>query len=142
VLADGRGMTVYLYNCGDDSQDQLSCNHPDDTQAYRLAICGSGDAAKCLKNWPYVLAAKGASSSSRTWSVLRIDPNPGHRAAPDQPDALGVWAYRDRPIYTYAGDHAPGDVNGDATGEWRGQRNGLKAIWLRDDFFGGQDPDE
>ncbi len=36
VLADSRGMTVYLYNCGDDSQDQLSCDHPDDTQVYRL----------------------------------------------------------------------------------------------------------
>ncbi len=32
VLADHRGMTIYLYNCGDDSVDQLSCDHPDDTQ--------------------------------------------------------------------------------------------------------------
>jgi predicted lipoprotein with Yx(FWY)xxD motif len=142
VIADARGMTVYLYNCGDDSQDQLSCNHPDDTQAYRLAMCGGGNAAQCLKNWPYVLAAKGASGTGRTWSVLRIDPNTGHRAAPDQADALTVWAYRDRPIYTYAGDRAPGDVNGDAIGEWRGQRNGLKAIWLRDDFFGGGQDEE
>jgi len=32
---------------------------------------------------------------------------------------------------------ANGDVNGDGTGEWRGLRNGLKAFWLRDDYFGG-----
>ena len=137
VLADARGMTIYTYNCGDDSQDQLSCDHPDFTQVYRLAICGGGDAARCLQNWPYVLAANGAKSTSRTWSVIRIDPKTGHRAAEGQPDALSVWAYRDRPVYTFAGDQQPGDVNGDGIGEWRGQRNGLKAFSLRDDFFGG-----
>ena len=137
VLADSRGMTIYLYNCGDDSIDQLSCDHPDDTQVYRIAMCGGGDAAKCRQNWPYVLAEKGAVNKSRTWNVMRIDPKTGHRASADQPDALSVWAYRDRPVYTYAGDRQPGDVNGDAIGEWRGQRDGLKAFWLRDDFFGG-----
>jgi hypothetical protein len=28
-------------------------------------------------------------------------------------------------------------VNGAGTGEWRGQRNGLKAFWVRDDYFNG-----
>ncbi len=31
VLADARGMTIYTYICGDDSADQLSCDHPADT---------------------------------------------------------------------------------------------------------------
>ena len=135
ILADRRGMTVYTYACGDDSVDQLSCDDPDDTQAYRLAMCGSGSAEKCLKNWPYVPADKGAVSHSRVWSVMQIDPKTGHRAAAGQTDALSVWAFRDRPVYTYAGDSQPGDVNGDATGEWRGYRDGLKAFWLRDDYF-------
>ncbi len=43
VLADAKGKTIYQYNCGDDSQDQLSCDTPDDTQVYRLAMCGAGD---------------------------------------------------------------------------------------------------
>jgi predicted lipoprotein with Yx(FWY)xxD motif len=137
VLADSRGMTIYVYNCGDDSADQLSCDHPDDTQVYRLAMCGGGDPDTCLQNWLYVRADKDAASRSRTWSVIRIDPKTGHRAASAQSDALSVWAYRDRPVYTYAGDHQPGDANGDGTGEWRGQRDGLKALWLRDDYFGG-----
>jgi predicted lipoprotein with Yx(FWY)xxD motif len=137
VVADAKGKTLYQYNCGDDSQDQLSCENPDDTQVYRLAMCGAGDPVKCQKNWPYVLADKGATSISRTWTVMSIDPKTGHRAAAGQADALSVWAYRDRPVYTYAEDKAPGDVYGDATGEWRGGRNGLKAIWVRDDFFGG-----
>lgn len=135
VLADARGRTIYVYNCADDSQDQLSCDHPDDTQAYRLAVCGGGDVDKCLRNWPYVPADRNAQGNS-AWSVMQIDPRTGRRAAPDQPGALSVWAYRDRPVYTYGLDQKPGDIKGDGTGEVRGQRNGLKAFWLRDDYFG------
>jgi predicted lipoprotein with Yx(FWY)xxD motif len=137
VLADARGMTVYLYNCGDDALDQLACDHPDTPQEYRMAICGGGDPAKCLVNWPYVIAPKDARSDSRVWSVMDIDPKTGHRATPGQADALHVWAFRDRPVYTFAGDPQPGDTRGDGVGEWRGQRNGFKAFWLRDDFFNG-----
>lgn len=136
TLADHRGMTIYRYTCGDDSIDQLSCDHPDDTQVYRLAMCG-GNPTECHKNWPYVLAEAGAKATSRTWSIVQIDPRTGHRAAPDQRDGLRVWAYLDRPVYTYGGDRQPGDISGAGTGEWRGQRNGLKAFWLRDDHFGG-----
>jgi len=76
-------------------------------------------------------------SNSRAWSVINIDPKTGHHAAAEQADAFSVWAYRDRPVYTYGGDQQPGDVNGAGTGEWRAQRNGLKAFWLRDDYMGG-----
>jgi len=34
-------------------------------------------------------------------------------------------------------DKVPGDVRGSGTGEWRGQRNGLKAFFVRDDYMGG-----
>jgi predicted lipoprotein with Yx(FWY)xxD motif len=137
VLADARGMTIYTYVCGDDSIDQLGCDHPDDTQVYRLAMCGGGDAAACLKHWPYVIAEPGAQATSRSWTIMQIDPKTGRRAASGQSDALSVWAYRDRPVYTYSGDSQPGDVYGAGTGEWRGPRNGLKAFWVRDDHFGG-----
>jgi len=136
VIADHRGMTIYTYVCGDDSVDQLSCDHPDDTQVYRLGMCG-GDSGKCLKNWPYVQADISATTKSRAWSVIRIDPKTGHRALDEQTATLSVWAYRDRPVYTFGGDQKPGDLNGSGTGEWRGQRNGLKAFWLRDDYLGG-----
>jgi predicted lipoprotein with Yx(FWY)xxD motif len=136
VLADSRGMTIYTYVCGDDSADQLSCDHPADTQTYRLAMCGGGDAEKCLQYWPYVQAPDGAVINS-AWSVVSIDPKTGHFAPAEQADALQVWAYRDRPVYTYGPDREPGDVHGAGTGEWRGQRNGLKAFWLRDDYMDG-----
>lgn len=137
VLADARGMTIYTYVCGDDSADQLSCDHPADTQVYRLAMCGGGDAERCLQHWPYIEAGDGTVDGNGAWSVVSIDPMTGHFAAPEQPDALRVWAYRDRPVYTYGGDQQPGDVNGAGTGEWRAQRNGLKGFWLRDDYMGG-----
>jgi predicted lipoprotein with Yx(FWY)xxD motif len=135
VLADAHGRTIYIYKCIDDSRDLLGCDHPKATQVYRLAICGAGDPVKCLEMFPPILAPKDAKSDSRSWSVMDIDPHTGHLAAPGQADALHIWVFRDRPVYTYVGDHQPGDVTGDAYGEDRGQRNGYKAFWLRDEFW-------
>lgn len=140
VLADRHGMTVYWYFCGDDGVDQLECDHPSETSAYRLAICGGGDPERCLRTFPYVIAAENAKPMSRSWTVMLIDPTTGRRAPASQAGVLRVWAYRDRPVYTYAGDRRPGDVNADAHGEFRGERNGFRAFWLRDDFFSGDQP--
>ena len=134
TLADRRGMTVYVYNCGDDALDQLACDHPDSPQAYRFAVCGAGDPQRCLENFPYVLASPGAKSNSRLWSVMSIDPMTGKRAQPGQKGALSVWAFRKRPVYTNFRDQQPGDLQGDSWGEFYGYRNGYKAMWLRDDF--------
>lgn len=137
VLADANGKTIYSYQCGDDSIDQLACDHPEDTQVYRLAICGAGDAKTCRKNWPYVIAQEAETSINRAWTILSIDPNTGRLARADSPEAMRVWAFRDRPVYTYAADQGPGDVKGAGTGEWRGKRNGLLAFWIRDDYMKG-----
>jgi predicted lipoprotein with Yx(FWY)xxD motif len=134
VLADSRGRTVYLYNCIEDTFAQLACNNPGSTQAYRLAICGNGDAELCLETFPYVIAPTGASAASPPWSVMAIDPHSGHSAAPGQTDALQVWAYRGRPVYTYAGDPRPGTTNGQGIGEFSGSRNGYRAFVLRNIF--------
>jgi predicted lipoprotein with Yx(FWY)xxD motif len=136
VLADARGMTIYLFRCGDDAEDQLNCDHPTTTQAYRIAFCGAGDTARCLRSFPYVLAPPDAPSKSRTWRAIDIDPQTGRFAEPGQKGSVHVWAYRDRPIYTYTGDRQPGDVNADSHGEFRGERNGFNAFWIRDDYFG------
>jgi predicted lipoprotein with Yx(FWY)xxD motif len=136
VLADDNGKTIYTYNCGDDSADQLACDYPGAPQHYRLAICGGGDVSRCLQTWKYVVAAPEARAESRSWSILTIDPMTGNLATAGQPGALRVWAYRDRPIYTYAGDQSPGDIDGVGRGEHRGRRNGFVGFWLRDDFFG------
>lgn len=137
VLATSEGKSIYVYNCGDDSADQLACDHPEDTQVYRFAMCGGGDPARCLEHWPYVLAGEDEVSTNSTWRIVWIDPLTGRFAAPGQTGALRVWAYRDRPVYTFGGDKYAGDLHGGGTGEWRGQRNGLKAFMLRDDFMRG-----
>lgn len=134
VLADSRGMTIYLYNCRDDSIAQLACDHPDTAQEYRMAICGNGDPERCRQTFPYVVAQPGGRSESALWSVMTIDPMTGRRAETGQEGALNVWAYRDRPVYTFGRDKQPGDTNGDAFGEFTGSRNGYKAFVLRDVF--------
>jgi predicted lipoprotein with Yx(FWY)xxD motif len=134
VLADSNGKTIYTYFCGDDSLDQLGCDHPSETQAYRFAMCGGGDPDRCVRTFPYVLAPKNARSESRSWSVIDIDPKTGRLAARGQADVLHVWAFRGRPVYTYAGDDRAGDINADGLGEFRAEREGFKAFWVRDDF--------
>ena len=136
VLADHRGMTIYLYNCGDDSADQLACDTPDSPQVYRLAICGNGDAERCNRQWQYVPAAADARNASPLWSILSIVPATGREAKPGDANARPVWAYRGRPVYTYAGDALPGDYNGHQLGEWHGRRNGYTAFFLRSELFG------
>ena len=95
----------------------------------------SSDLERCARNFPYVEAARDARGQSRLWSVVEIDPATGHFAAKDQPGALRVWAYRERPIYTFAGDAQPGEVNADGLGEFQSEREGFRAFWWRDDFF-------
>jgi predicted lipoprotein with Yx(FWY)xxD motif len=114
----------------------LGCDHPSETQAYRLAMCGGGDWQRCLRTFPYVVAAPGSRSSSRAWTVINIDPKTGRRVDGAQPGTLRVWAFRDRPVYTYAGDREAGDVYADAHGEFRALREGYSAFWLRDDYYG------
>jgi len=140
VLADSHGRTIYLYSCRDDSVAQLACDHPDAPQEYRLAICGNGDPEVCRETFPYVVADADAKSESSLWSVMLIDPNTGRRvveaesAAAIKEGALHVWAYNQRPVYTYSGDLEPGETKGDSFGEFLGRRNGYKAFILRDVF--------
>lgn len=134
VLADSRGKTIYQYNCIEDTYAQLACNNPGTTQAYRLAICGNGDAELCRETFPYVTAPADTAAENQLWSVIAIDPNTGHSASPGQTDALHVWAYKGRPVYTYAGDPRPGTINAQGIGEFSGSRNGYHAFILRDIF--------
>ena len=135
VLADSKGKSIYIYNCGDDALDQLACDHPDTPQTYRYAVCGGNDPKRCLTEFPYVIADKGAKGNS-VWTTMDIDPATGHRAKPGQADALHVWAYRDRPVFTFVRDQKPGMVKAQSWGEFYGQRNGYKAFFLREEFQG------
>ena len=136
VLADSKGKTIYYYSCNDDAVDQQSCDSPEAPQVYRLAICGNFEPKVCNETFPYVQAQPGEKADSALWSVISIDPNSGKLAQAGQAGALQVWAYRERPVYTYGSDTRPGAVDGDNFGEFNGERNGFRAFWLRDDFRG------
>lgn len=143
VLADARGRTIYVYSCQDDATDQLTCDHPDTEQTYRLGVCGGGDYERCARRFPLVLASANAKSTNRAFTVMDINRLTGKRAKPGEANAVRAWAYRDRPLYTfdgdpppYVGDRAPGDIEADGLGEHRAQRHGYYAFWLRDDFYG------
>lgn len=134
VLADSQGRTIYYYTCGDDSVDQMSCDTLESPQVYRIAIAGGGDWDRALKMWPYVTAPANAKIPSQIWSIVHVDPKTGRRASAGQEGALRVWAYRGRPLYTYAGDKEPGDIEGNGIGEWQGRRNGFRALYVREEF--------
>ncbi len=136
LLADSKGKTIYFYTCNDDSQDQLACDTMDSPQVYRIAIAGGGNLERALKMWLYVQAPANPKLPSQLWSVVWVDPKTGHEAAADQDGAQRVWAYRGRPVYTYAGDKEPGDIEGNAMGEWQGKRNGFRAFYVREEFGG------
>jgi predicted lipoprotein with Yx(FWY)xxD motif len=136
VLADSKGKTIYIYHCGDDAADQLLCDHPDTPQEYRYAVCGAGSQARCLTTFPYVIAMNGATGANEAWTVKAIDPATGKSAKPGQADALQVWAYRDRPVFTFSRDERPGAVRAHTWGEFYGLRNGYTAFFLREEFMG------
>lgn len=134
VLADAQGRTIYIYTCIDDSLDQMTCDHPTHTQAYRWAICGGFDKERCLATFPYLTAERNAVSTSRIWAIKHIDPQTGSYAEEGQPGALRIWTYRDRPLYTFSRDRAPGDTYGDSWGENNGWINGFHAFFVREEF--------
>jgi predicted lipoprotein with Yx(FWY)xxD motif len=136
ILADHQGKSIYVYSCQEDTQDQLACDYPAAVQDYRLAICGNGDPVRCQQQFPYVRAAKDAKSESHLWSVMWIDPMTGRRASDGKPGAISVWAFRERPVYTFAGDIEPGDIGGHQFGESEGLHNGYVGFFIMNAFFG------
>lgn len=135
VLADANGKSLYLYRCIEDTIEQFDCDGPEDPQAYRLAICGAGDVKRCEQTFPYAVADRKSRSPNRTWTIVEIDPLTGHLATAESSEALRVWAFRGRPLFTFQADRQPGDINGNSWGSFSGERNGFKPFWLRDDYF-------
>ncbi|MCB2109325.1 MAG: hypothetical protein KDE14_16570, partial [Rhodobacteraceae bacterium] len=60
----------------------------------------------CAETWPPLPAADDAKAHGE-WSIV------------DREDGSRQWAYRDKPLYTYARDGSPGDAFGDDVGrQW------------------------
>ena len=55
---------------------------------------------QCAVNWPPLMAT-GDAKPSGDWTIVTRD------------DGSKMWAYKNKPLYTWINDKAPGDVTGD-----------------------------
>jgi predicted lipoprotein with Yx(FWY)xxD motif len=64
--------------------------------------------ARCAENWPPLKAPDGAKDMGN-WTVVKRD------------DGSPMWAYKGKPLYTFARDAKPGDATGDnmGNGNWK-----------------------
>ena len=89
VVVDGSGRTVYVFDKDTAGSGESAC---------------SGD---CLEKWPAVTADSGSPE---------VDGVTGDVAAITRDDGTAHLTLDGRPLYTYAGDGDPGDVNGQGVG--------------------------
>ncbi|MES2771133.1 MAG: hypothetical protein V4623_04010 [Pseudomonadota bacterium] len=69
----------------------------------------------CTKAWAPFAVANPAAADANFTAIKRED-------------GSQQWAYKGMPLYLYAGDLKPGDVNGDMQGKvWHALRSGAKA---------------
>ena len=93
TLTDQAGMTLYTFDRDGAGSGKSACAGP------------------CAANWP-AFAATGSTSSAASasgeWTVVARD------------DGQKQWAYKGRPLYTFAKDAKPGDRTGDGllNGAW------------------------
>jgi predicted lipoprotein with Yx(FWY)xxD motif len=74
-----------------------------DTTGSGKSVCNG----PCAANWP-AFVATAADTSMGEWSVVTRD------------DGMKQWAYKGKPLYTFAKDTAPGEMKGDGflNGAW------------------------
>ncbi len=100
LLTDQKGMTVYtetryhLQYGGRRTRDGFRYLYSDSK-----GIGPRGCVADCLKTWHPIVAPANAVSSG-FWEVATRD------------DGTKQWLYKGAPIYAYAGDKKPGDIEG------------------------------
>lgn len=118
VYADGKGRPLYTMHCidgGDDEDDGggVACDDVGDDPRYWLSSCGGPQA--CARTWRTLPAAADAKPRGHDWTVMIVNP-----ANPFAPLVGGrgqrVWAFKGRPVFTYAHDRIPGDFYGDDHG--------------------------
>ncbi len=89
ILVDGKEMTLYIFK--KDSPGSSACTGP------------------CLENWPALLITEGDPTGGEgvTGKLGKIT----------RPEGGQQVTYNDQPLYYFAGDKAPGDVNGQGIGD-------------------------
>jgi predicted lipoprotein with Yx(FWY)xxD motif len=110
VYADRQGRPLYTMHCRHGGRDTVSCDDVGDDPRYWLTYCGGPE--RCVRTWKPLSAPRDARGDDGLWSVVTVNPQHPYRAV-EPGQGLRVWAYRGRPVLTYAGDRLPGDFYGD-----------------------------
>ena len=134
VLADSEGKTIYIYHCDEDSQDQLGCDHPTERKfiGWPCAVQETPSAALNTGNmfWPVTMSRR-PIAPGQLYGLTPAQVVSLHRSRKELFASGPTVIDRCTPLPVI---HRP------ATSwwctEWRGWRNALKAIVLRDDFSG------
>lgn len=100
ILVDGKGRTLYLFE-KDDSADESYCD------------------GACAKAWP-PLTAVGTVTAGDGLDASKL-------TTFDRDDGTTQVAYAGHPLYYYAGDKAPGDVNGNGLDQFGAEWYALDA---------------
>ena len=109
VYADRQGFTLYTVHCRR-GRDSVTCDDVGDDPRYWLSFCGGEE--QCAQTWHPLLAPAQAHAVDGVWSVVLINPTHPFRRV-EAGRGIRVWAYRGRPVFTYARDRLPGDFYGD-----------------------------
>ncbi len=115
VYTTKEGMALYVFSCGSFTGDALSCDDPGDAAAYWALHCGKAEV--CAKLWRLVRAPKAARPVG-DWSVVDVavplygDTTGSTYLPAEAPSRVKAWAWRGRPLYTFADDGEPGQVLG------------------------------
>jgi predicted lipoprotein with Yx(FWY)xxD motif len=110
VLANFDGMT--LYTLASDKISNGASVKVASNAAIRptagLSVVKSDCTAECLVNWRPLLAPWMTSSPGGDWSIVV------------RADGSKQWAFKNKALYTFAGDNKPADVKGDGKRESAG----------------------
>ncbi len=83
-MVDANGMTIYIW------EDDVV-----DANGMAVSMCTGG----CAERWPPFQPAAGEAASD-TLSII------------EREDGMKQWAYQNVPLYHFADDEAPGDIEG------------------------------
>lgn len=104
------GMTLYTIHCTSPSFNLLDCDDLGDNPDYWNNFCGGQE--RCMKTWRPLVAPANARPIGYPWTLKTIDRRHPWKRPESPEEALRVWAFKGRPVFTYANDRTPGDYYG------------------------------
>lgn len=114
IYTNRDGMALYVFTC-EEGPRAVPCDDRGDAAAHWSIICGAME--YCAQRWRPYAAAPDAKPSGE-WTIATI-PHPvftdstGFTYGEDNHNpVVRVWAFRGRPVYTFADDDEPGQVLG------------------------------